>query len=178
MEKLIIPIILGTAREGRRSENVAKYVLAQAKEFGFESEIIDVRDYRTPASDNTETSPQAKQLESIINLCDGFIIVSPEYNHGYPGELKMMLDLLYEQYINKPVGICAVSDGLFAGARMVEQLRLVLLALQALPIHEVVHFPKVNNLFSEDGQILDEQYTKRLTKFFTELSNQIKLVTR
>ena len=76
-----------------------------------ESEIIDVRDYLTEATDNTGDSPQAKELAGKITKADGLIIVSPEYNHGYPGELKMMLDMIYEEYTSKPVGFCGVSAG-------------------------------------------------------------------
>jgi NAD(P)H-dependent FMN reductase len=64
---------------------------------------------------------------------DGFIIVSPEYNHSYPGELKMLLDMLFSQYAHKPVGICGVSSGAWGGTRMVEQLRLVCLAFHLGP---------------------------------------------
>ena len=64
---------------------------------------------------------------------DGFIIVSPEYNHGYPGELKMLLNMLFSQYAHKPVGICRVSSGAWGGTRMVEQLRQVGLAFHLGP---------------------------------------------
>lgn len=61
-----------------------------------------------------------------MTRADGLVIVSPEYNHGYPGEMKLMLDQLYKEYNRKPVGICGVSSGALGGARMVEQLRLIL----------------------------------------------------
>jgi NAD(P)H-dependent FMN reductase len=56
-----------------------------------------------------------------------------EYNHSYPGELKMLLDMLFSQYAHKPVGICGVSSGAWGGTRMVEQLRLVCLAFHLGP---------------------------------------------
>jgi NAD(P)H-dependent FMN reductase len=137
-EKLYIPVILGTARKGRQSEKAAKFVLEEAKRFGFATELLDVRDYRLPATDNTETSATAKKLSQKIGKADGFIIVSPEYNHGYPGELKMMLDLLYSQYGQKAAGICGVSTGGLGGARMVEQLRQVCVESHMVPIREAV----------------------------------------
>ncbi|HPE52344.1 MAG TPA: NAD(P)H-dependent oxidoreductase, partial [Methanothrix soehngenii] len=85
---MYIPIILGTAREGRESEKVARFMLEKALEFGLESEILDVRDYRLPATDNTKTSDAAARLKERVLRADGLVIVSPEYNHGYPGELK------------------------------------------------------------------------------------------
>ncbi len=166
---MYIPVILGTAREGRQSEKAAKFIHAEAAKFGFETELIDVRDYKVPATDNTQQSPTAKRLEEKISRADGFIIVSPEYNHGYPGELKMMLDLLYQQYAYKPVGICGVSARPTGGARAVEKLRLVAIELHMLPIREAVYFPVIHNLFDEKGNIKDKAYYERIKPFFSEL---------
>lgn len=166
---MYIPIILGTAREGRQSEKVAKFVLSEATAAGIKSDIIDVRDYRLPATDNTGASATAKKLAKRITPADGLIIVSPEYNHGYPGELKMMLDLLYKEYFGKPLGICGVSGGGLGGARMVEQLRQVAIEFHMIPIREAVYFSTVQNLFDEKGKIKDESYRNRLKTFFGEL---------
>ncbi len=148
---MYIPVILGTARQGRQSEKAAQFMLQKAQEAGLESEIIDVRDYRLLATDKTEKGPQALHLAEKAGRADGFIIVSPEYNHGYPGELKMLLDMLSSQYVHKPVGICAVSSGALGGVRMVEQLRQVCLAFHMVPTGEAVHFSKVQELFDEAG---------------------------
>ena len=164
-----IPIILGTAREGRQSEKAAKFILAEVEKFGLETELIDVRDYRLLATDNSEESDLAKKLAGKITRADGLIIVSPEYNHGYPGELKMMLDMLYDQYARKPVGICGVSSSGLGGARMVEQLRLVAIELRMIPIREAVYFSSVKNLLDESGAITDESYHKKAEKFISEL---------
>jgi len=147
------------------SEHVAKFVLEEVKKHPeVETELVDARDYRMGATDNTETSPQAIKLEKIVNRADGFIIVSPEYNHGYPGELKMMLDLLYSQYAGKPVGICGVSNGPVGGARMGQQLRLVLIALHMIPVTEVVYFSFVNDLVDENGNFLQKDiYAPRVS---------------
>jgi len=118
---MYIPIILGTARQGRQSEKAARFILREALAASLESEIIDVRDHRIAATDNTGSSPQAQRLAEKVKRADGFIIVSPEYNHGYPGELKMMLDMLFWAYAKKPVGICGVSSGPWGGARVVER---------------------------------------------------------
>ena len=167
-----IPIILGTAREGRQSEKAAKYMLQQAKEANIESEIIDtefldVRDYRIAATG--EQTPAAKAFSEKMTRADGLIIVSPEYNHGYPGELKMMIDMLYKEYNRKPVGICGVSAGALGGARVVEKLRLVVVELQMVPIREAVYFPKIQELFDESGNIKDESYAQKVQTFLEEL---------
>ncbi len=167
---LFIPVILGTARKGREAEKVAKLILQKAKESGLETELIDVRDYMLPETDNTQTSPVAKRLAEKIERADGLVIVSPEYNHGYPGELKMMLDLLYEQYARKPVGICGVSSGMLGGARMVEQLRLVCIEFHMVPIREALYFPGIKTLFDEKGGLKDEAaYGRKIDNFFSEL---------
>lgn len=169
---LFIPILLGTARKGRQSEKVAKYVLEQAKKYGqFETELIDVRDFGLSATDDTKTTNAAKKFSETMTRADGLIVVSPEYNHGVPGELKMTLDQLYKEYKRKPIGICGVSDGHMGAARMVEQLRLVSIELQMVPIETAVYFFDVENIFDENGKFLKEEaYQKRLKKFFDELT--------
>jgi NAD(P)H-dependent FMN reductase len=167
---MYIPIILGTAREGRESEKVARFMLEKAIEFGLDSEIIDVRDYRLVATDNTKTSDAAKRLMEQVLRADGLVIVSPEYNHGYPGELKMMLDMLYEEYFGKPVGICGVSSGVFGGARMIEHLVATCVRFHMLPTGEVLYFPKVQDLFDENGAIKKEAYHRGAKKFFGVLA--------
>jgi len=168
-ETMYIPIILGTAREGRQSEKVANFMLQETVKIGLETEIIDVRDFRITATDNTEKIPQAIKLSKIVSNADGFIIVSPEYNHGYPGELKMMLDMIYSQYSQKPVGICGVSSGKMGGSRMVEQLKLVCIKFHMIPISESLYFPEVQNLFDQNNVIKDKAYTNRVKNFLDEL---------
>lgn len=169
--KLFIPVILGTARENRVSEKAAKFVLGEMVKFtDIETELLDVRDYRLEATDNTKTQEVAKKLSEKISRADGLIIVSPEYNHGYPGELKMMLDMLYQEYFKKPVGICGVSMGGLGGARMVEQLRLVAIELRMVPIREAVYFSNASQLFDEGGNMKDQSYVSKLKTFIDEMS--------
>lgn len=178
---MYIPIILGTAREGRQSDRVARFMLEEVKKFGLESEIVDARDFRIEATDNTGGLPQAKELAGIISRAAALIIVSPEYNHGYPGELKMMLDMLYEEYSAKPVGFCGVSSGGLGGARMVEQLRQVAIEFHMVPIREALYFSNVQNLFDEKGEIKDKSYSERVKVFFDELvwyANKLKAESR
>ncbi len=166
---MYIPIILGTARQGRQSEKVANFMLQEVSKAAIESEILDVRDYRVEATSRTKESLEADRLAEKINKADAIIIVSPEYNHGYPGELKMMLDLLYEEYSAKPVGFCGVSAGVLGGSRAVEQLRLVSIELHMVPIREAMYFSTVQNLFDDKGEIKDDAYHNRVTTFLNEL---------
>lgn len=166
---MFIPIILGTARTGRNSLLPAKYILDQVTKAGLETQLLDVKDNRLEATDNSLNSPISKEYAKIIDRADGLIIVSPEYNHGYPGELKMMLDMAYKEYFHKPVGICGVSIGILGGARMVEQLRLVCIELHMIPLREAIYFPKVQDLFDSQGLIKDNTYTARVKTFLDEL---------
>jgi NAD(P)H-dependent FMN reductase len=174
IKEIYIPIILGTARIGRGSEKVANFILKEAIKNGLKTELIDVKDYRIEATDRTKESLQAQKLAEKINKANGLIIVTPEYNHGYPGELKMMLDMLYEEYNGKIVGICGVSSGSFGGARAVEQLILVCIGLHMLPIGRALYFPKVQELFDEKGNIKDTSYYSLVKDFLKELIWYIK----
>lgn len=167
--KMYVPVIMGTAREGRYTEKAARFMLEEVNKEGVESELIDVRDYLIQATDNSGNTPEAKKLAGLIEKADAIIIVSPEYNHGYPGELKMMLDLLYPQYAKKPVGFCGVSMGGLGGARCVEQLRLVAAELHMVSIRESIYFSGVRQLFDEQGHIKDQSYYARAGTFLNEL---------
>src|SRR5499425_375135 len=120
--RLFIPVILGTARQGRESENAARFVFEQTKKrAGVETEFIDVRTLPMKLDDAGEQIKDPK-FSATIDRCDGLIIVTPEYNHSYPGLLKHALDTNLEEYIHKAVGICGVSAGIFGGARAIENL--------------------------------------------------------
>ena len=166
---LFIPIILGTARRGRQSENVARFVFEQTKKRAdVETELIDVCKLPMKLDDAGEQMKDPK-FSATINRCDGLIIVTPEYNHGYPGLLKHALDMNLEEYIHKAVGICGVSAGPFGGARVIEGLLPVMRELGLVTIFWDVNFGNVEKLFEEQGNLLDQSYVRRLDKFLNEL---------
>ncbi len=100
---------------------------------------------------------------------DAFVIVAPEYNHGYPGLLKHALDTNLKEYIHKAVGICGVSAGPFGGARMIENMLPVMRELGLVSIFWDVNFSSVQNAFDGTGKLLDEAYVRRAEKFIKEL---------
>jgi len=172
MDQLYIPIILGTGREGRQSEKVANYMLEVCNaDDRFETELIDVRDYPSPFTSRVkQENYDSKGLAEKFERADGLIIVSPEYNHGYPGELKIFLDHFYPEFERKPAGICAVSAGGIGGARMMEVLRISLTAFKMVNINSALYFPGVTELFDESGGIKDpDGYAPRVDGFFEEL---------
>ncbi|HZR05222.1 MAG TPA: NADPH-dependent FMN reductase [Candidatus Udaeobacter sp.] len=166
---LFIPIILGTARQGRQSENVARFVFEQTKKrTDLATELIDVR--RLPMKlDDAGEQMKDPEFSATIARCDGLIIVTPEYNHGYPGLLKHALDMNLEEYIHKAVGICGVSAGPFGGTRVIEGLLPVMRELGLVTIFWDVNFGNVQKLFDEQRKLLDQSYVPRLDKFLNEL---------
>lgn len=156
---MYIPIILGTGRKGRESERVAEFVLSELKKREIETEIIDARDYAYCITEAEH--PKFTEYKEKAIRASGFIIVSPEYNHGYPGELKILLDSLYDEYVRKPVGLAGVSIGTIGGARMMEQLKLVCHELGMIVIHTPLYFPKIKEATTVEN--------KNITKFLDEL---------
>ncbi|HEY3867428.1 MAG TPA: NAD(P)H-dependent oxidoreductase [Actinocrinis sp.] len=141
-----IGIILGSTRPNRNGEQVAKWVLEVAeRRDDAEFELVDLRDYPLPHLDepvspafnqgNYQTE-QAHRWSAKIASFDGFVIVTPEYNHSTSGVLKNALDYLYREWNNKAVGF--VSYGGAGGARAAEHLRLVAGELQMADVRQQV----------------------------------------
>src|ERR1051325_1398122 len=157
---LFIPLILGTARQGRESEHAARFVFERAKaRAGVETEFIDVRTLPMKLDDAGEQMKDPK-FAATIERCDGLIIVTPEYNHSFPGLLKHALDMCLKEYIHKAVGICGVSAGAFGGTRVIESLLPVMRELGLVTIFEDLNFGKVRSLFDESGKLLEQNYVR------------------
>src|SRR6202048_1506172 len=166
---LLIPVILGTARQGRESERAARFVFEQTKKrAGVETEFIDVRTLPMKLDDAGEQMKDPK-FAATIERCDGLIIVTPEYNHSFPGLLKHALDMCLKEYIHKAVGICGVSAGVMGGSRVIESLLPVMRELGLVTIFEDVNFAKVGTLFDERGNLLEEKFIRRIDAFLSEL---------
>ena len=166
---LFIPVILGTARKGRASENVARFVFGEVqKRPGVETELIDIRELHLPLDDAGE-AVKDPGFSATVTRADGLILVVPEYNHGYPGLLKHVLDSNLKEYIHKAVGVCGVSAGSFGGARVIENLLPVLRELGLVTIFWDGNFSAAQNLFDAEGNLLEQAYVKRIDKFLGEL---------
>lgn len=168
-QPLFLPVILGTPRQERWSQPVAEFVTAQLALWpGVETMLVDVRDLPLPVTGAGE-DVKDPAFSELCMRADGFVIVAPEYNHGYPGLLKHVLDTNLKEYIHKPVGICGVSAGGFGGTRVIENLLPVLRELGLVTIFWDGNFSNVRKLFGPDGQPLDPAYVKRIHKFAKEL---------
>lgn len=176
---LKIQIILGSTREGRKGEPVAKWVLSEAeKNTNVSFELLDLKDYPLPFFENAKTPKMltakehtpaiARKWVEKIDEADGYIIVTPEYNHSFPAVLKNALDYPYKQWNDKPVAF--VSYGWSAyGTRAVQQLRPVVLELQMVPIHQGVHLPVSPFPFDREGKLTDSSYSETLNQTLTQL---------
>jgi NAD(P)H-dependent FMN reductase len=166
---LFIPVILGTTRVGRMSENVANLVSTElAMRSGVETELIDIARLPFPALGEGEAIKNPIFSERMMRA-DALVIVTPEYNHSYPGSLKRALDSCLKEYIHKPVGICGVSAGPFGGTRVIESLLPVLRELGLVTIFWDLNFGKVQTLFDASGMLTDAAYARRIDQFLMEL---------
>lgn len=131
-----IAFIIGSTRPGRNGEAVAKWVYKIAqKRSDAEFELVDIKDFNLPLLDEPVppvlgqyTKDHTRVWAARINSFDAYVFVTPEYNHGTSGALKNAIDFLFKEWNNKAAGF--VSYGGAAGARAVEQLRLVLAEVQ------------------------------------------------
>ncbi|MEK7624114.1 MAG: NAD(P)H-dependent oxidoreductase [Patescibacteria group bacterium] len=161
MSSVKIKIIIGSTRQNRFSEHPARWIKEEAgKIAGAEIELLDLRDYPLPFFDEPVSPAMVKgdyaneavrKWAQKIAEADAYIIMTPEYNHGYSAVLKNALDSIYKEWNNKPVGF--ISWGGAAGARSVEQLRQVVIELQMAPIRNAVHISSFWTLFDESGQL-------------------------
>ena len=166
---LFIPVILGTTRKGRASENVARFVFDEVKKReAVETELIDLRNLKF-TSDDAGEAIKDPVFSATIERADGLVLVVPEYNHGYPGLLKHALDTNLKEYIHKAVGVCGVSAGGFGGTRMIVNLLPVLRELGLVTIFWDGNFSGAHKLFDESGSLVDTAYVKRIDQFLKEL---------
>jgi NAD(P)H-dependent FMN reductase len=166
---LFIPVILGTTRKGRASENVANFVFEEVKKRKeVETLLIDLCDLNF-RNDDAGEAIKDPGFSAIVARADGLVLVAPEYNHSYPGMLKHALDTNLKEYIHKAVGVCGVSAGSFGGTRMIQNLLPVLRELGLVTIFWDGNFSRAQELFDAQGKILDQSYVKRIDQFLKEL---------
>jgi NAD(P)H-dependent FMN reductase len=166
---LYIPLILGTTRQGRQSLHAAELIARELRgRSAVETELIDIAQLPLPTTDAGEAIKDA-EFSAKMDRADALVIVAPEYNHGYSGLLKHVLDSCLMEYIHKAVGVAGVSAGPFGGCRVIESLLPVLRELGLVTIFWDVNFSNVQNVFAADGKLLDESFIRRIDKFLKEL---------
>ncbi len=171
-----IAIISGSVRTGRKSHSVAKYFnnyIANNKIATVE--ILDLKELNFPITEerliNLVNPPEnIKIFSEKIMKADAVILVSPEYNSGYPAAVKNAIDVLVKEWFHKPVGLVGVSNGNFGGVHAITQLQTILIKIKASPISTIFPVPNVQDAFDDDGNATNkEAMDKRAASFVKEL---------
>lgn len=154
-------VVLGTGREGRESEKVFDFVVSQIEG---EVDTADVRDYES-ARTIAKWAPDevSERWAEKVEWADRIVLVSPEYNFSYPGELKILFDRLVDPYKDKLLYVVSVSAGAFAGVRVVEMLRLYLTSL-GFRWMGAMNIGHVGDEFQEGGKTENPIHAERLKK--------------
>ncbi len=171
VEKLFLPVLLGTSRKQRNSVRPAKWLVGEMeKRPEIETRLFDVAEFALPQDDyGQEIKDLFPEWRDAIIRADGLVIVTPEYNHGYPGPLKAVLDLLLREYVHKAVAFVGVSATLWGGTRVIEALVTTVRELGLAVTFSDLNFPKVQNTFNAEGRLLDPVVEKRAKDFLDEL---------
>jgi len=164
MPKLLI--IVGSTRPGRAADAVIPWVVKAAESHeAFEVEIADLRDWKLPhfaehfgtigdLNDPTYSDPMVKAWNTKVGESDAFIIITPEYNHSVPGELKNAIDTVWLSFgfRNKPVASVGYSGGISGAMRAIEHLAHIFIEAEAVPLRNTVVLPHVWTTFDESGE--------------------------
>jgi NAD(P)H-dependent FMN reductase len=171
-DKITIAVLAGTTRVQRESIKAAQYIAEFARHLKeIEVIFVDPQDFNFPGDGNDPEGKDPRYSE-IVGKADAFFIVTPEYNHSFPGSLKRMLDSELELYNHKPVAFAGVSNGNWGGVRAVESLLTAVRETGLVALSWDVYFPYVQDKFNADGNIKEEHrehYERSLDKLFNEL---------
>lgn len=157
-----LAVILGSVRSGRFGPVAANWFIRQAQKRG--DVVVDLIDLAetplpvtgqvTPVVTGVYESADVRAYAERIGRADAFVIVTPEYNHGYPGALKVAIDAVNPEWHAKPVAFVSYG-GISGGLRAVEQLRQIFGELHTVTIRETVSFAMCHGKFDEDGEPLE-----------------------
>ncbi len=157
----VISVIIGSVRQGRFGEKPARWMFDHLnKREGVDARLLDLKDYPMPFFDAPVPPAMpgrpaydhevVKRWTQAIAASDGFVIVSPEYNHGTPAVLKNAIDWVYPEWNRKAVTF--VGYGSVGGARAIEQLREIAVEVQLAPVRSAVHVPAATIYAHFQGQ--------------------------
>lgn len=161
IDRPVIQIVSGTDRPDCNAIRVARYMLPHYQELGADASIVDLRDFPTASVKGGRYGSDIPEVEAFVQPiidADGLVFVIPEYNGGYPGILKLMIDYLPfpSTLERKPICFVGESAGAFGAMRAVEQLQMVVGYRNAHVFPERVFISRVNENFDIDNGIRDE----------------------
>ncbi|MGW1076462.1 NADPH-dependent FMN reductase [Streptomyces sp. NPDC002537] len=163
---LKVAVLLGSVRTGRFADKIAEWFLAQARRRGdMEFRLIDLSEPALVEElkltlDPAGPSADGARLAERIGWADAYVVITPEYNHGYPASLKLAVDYVYSEWRAKPVGFVSYG-GMAGGHRAVEQLRQVFAELHAVTLRDTVSFHNAWERFDDEGRPYDEETTAK-----------------
>lgn len=177
-EKLFILVLAGTTRVQRQSIKAAEYVAEVGRTYPeLEIQLVDPEDFDFPGDGNDPEGKDPKYSE-LTAKADGFFIISPEYNHSFPGSLKRMLDSELKNYIHKPVALAGASSGGWGGVRAVEALVPVVRELGMAVTFTSTYFPLVQDAFDANGKPVDERTEQGVRRAYDELIWMTKVLKK
>ncbi|HEX2900865.1 MAG TPA: NAD(P)H-dependent oxidoreductase [Bacteroidia bacterium] len=169
-----IAIVSSSVRIGRNSHRVALFFknFLESKQLA-KAEILDLQHYQFPIFEERlkfqkNPAPSTIEFAEKIKAADGVILVTPEYNGGYPASLKNVIDLLGDEWKRKPVAISTVSAGGFAGMNVITSLQFSLWKLQAWTIPAMFPVAKISEAYSADGVPSDKEGSEKRAKAFID----------
>ncbi|WP_149196061.1 NADPH-dependent FMN reductase [Luteimonas suaedae] len=161
MPPIHLTLIYGSNREPRLCDTVAGWAAGQVRAHGgFTLDTLDPAALQLPAALARTPDMATVRLRRRIRAADAYLVVTPEYNHGYPAPLKQLIDAAYDDWHAKPVAFVSYG-GISGGLRAVEQLRQVFGALHAVAIHDGIAFAEVWRRFDADGRLREAAHTER-----------------
>ncbi|HKU73500.1 MAG TPA: NAD(P)H-dependent oxidoreductase [Pyrinomonadaceae bacterium] len=171
MDQLNIPVLLGTNRKERKSHFVAQWLVSQMeKRPEIRTRLFDVAEFHLPHDDYGQGLKDSfPEWRDAIVQADGLVLVTPEYNHGYPGAMKAVLDLLLREYVHKSVSFVGVSAGPWGGTRVIEAMVPMCRELGLAVTFTDLNFPHVQRTFDDEGRLLDQAFEERAKNFLDEL---------
>jgi NAD(P)H-dependent FMN reductase len=168
-----IALIVGSVREKRQGIKVARWMEEKLNSRDHTVYFIDPLELNLPLLDKMykempNPTAQLIDLRNKIKDAEGYMPVTPEYNRGVSSALKNTLDYFLEEYYFKPSAIVSYSPGVFGGINAAQQLRLVFAELGAPSISSSFSISRVNEVFDDNGKLVDERYNKRVMRFLDE----------
>lgn len=168
-----IAVILGSVRSDRNGEKVSHYVTKKIEDRGHKVSLIDPMQLDLPILDRMykemkNPEPKFQKLHDMIISADGYIPITPEYNHTTSAALKNTLDYCLEEYFFKPSAIVSYSVGPFGGVNAAQHLRQIFAELGSPSIPSSLQISKVHEAFDESGNLMHQGYEKRTGRFLDE----------
>ncbi len=175
-----IKVLLGSVRSQRAGKAVADWVLSKGEENAVHLELLDLKEWDLPFFDEpvppmaaeSYTHESTERWSQAIQDADGFIIVTPEYNHGYSPALKNALDHLYREWKDKPVGFVGYGGG--GAVNAIEQLTPIVEFLGMKPVTEQVGISPIWEAFNEAGDLQEDKVSGDINSLFKQIQEEIK----